>query len=193
LLDDAGWVDRDGDGVREKTIHGKPVPLRFELISNSGNAIRKNIGLIIVSEFRRAGIDASFRELDWSIMLQRLDNREYDAVIIGWQFSPAEPDLYQIWHSTQTARGGSNHVNFVNAEVDRLLVEYRREFEEQKRIELYRRVQEIIHEEAPYDFLFMSKAVTAYDRRFRGVRWFKTGSTNTGEWWVPLAEQRYGN
>src|SRR6185436_4040068 len=55
LLDEAGWIDRDGDGVREKTIDGKPTPLRFEIVSNSGNAIRKNIGLIIVSEFRRAG------------------------------------------------------------------------------------------------------------------------------------------
>ena len=193
LLEEAGWIDRDGDGVREKTIDGKTVPLRFEIVSNSGNAIRKNIGLIIVSEFRRAGVDASFRELDWSIMLQRLDNREYDAVIIGWQFSPTEPDLYQIWHSSQAARGGSNHIGFENEEVDRLLVEYRREFDEQKRIAMYRRVQEILHDEAPYDFLYMPKVVTAYDRRFRGVRWFKTGRTNTGEWWVPLAEQRYGN
>jgi hypothetical protein len=39
----------------------------------------------------------------------------------------------------------------------------------------------------------MPKAVTAYDRRFRGVRWFTTGRTNPGEWWVPLADQRYGN
>ena len=68
LLDEAGWIDRDGDGVREKTIDGKPTPLRFEIISNAGNPIRKNVGLIAVDELRRAGIDASFRELDWSLM-----------------------------------------------------------------------------------------------------------------------------
>ena len=193
LLDEAGWTDRDGDGVREKTIDGKPTPLRFEIVSNAGNAIRKNIGLIAVDELRRAGIDASFRELDWSIMLQRVDRREFDAVIIGWQFSPADPDLYQIWHSSQTVPGGSNHVNFVSEEADRILVEYRREFDKEKRIKMYDRLQEIIHEEAPYAFLFMQKAVTAYDQRFRGVRWFPTGGTNNGEWWVPIADQRYGN
>jgi peptide/nickel transport system substrate-binding protein len=193
VLEEAGWIDRDGDGVREKTIDGKPTPLRFEIISNAGNAIRKNVGLIAVDELRRAGIDASFRELDWSIMLQRLDRREYDAVIIGWQFSPADPDLYQIWHSSQIVQGGSNHVNFVNEEADRILVEYRREFDKEKRIPMYDRLQEIIHEEAPYTFLFMQKAVMAYDHRFHGVRWFPTGGTNYGEWWVPLADQRYGN
>lgn len=193
LLAEADWIDRDGDGVREKRIDGNVVPLRFEIVSNSGNAIRKNIGLIVVDEFRRAGIDASFRELDWSIMLQRLDNRDYDAIIIGWQFSPADPDLYQIWHSSQSVPGGSNHVNFANQEIDRILVEYRREFDKDRRIELYHRAQEILFEEAPYTFLWMPKTVTAYDRRYRGVNWYPTGGTNSGEWWVPIPLQRYGN
>jgi peptide/nickel transport system substrate-binding protein len=191
-LEQAGWIDRDGDGVREKTIDGEVVPLRFEIVSNAGNATRKSIGLITVDQYRRAGIAASFRELDWSILLQRLDQRDYDAVIIGWQFSPADPDLYQVWHSTQTVPGGSNHVGFVNEEADRILVDYRREFDKAERIEMYRRLQEIIRDEAPYTFLFMPKNVTAYDRRFEGVTWYPSGGTNYGEWWVPLADQRYG-
>ena len=193
LLDEAGWKDSDGDGVRDKVIDGKRVPLRFELISNSANPLRKNVGLVVTEELRRAGVDASFREVDWSILLERLDKHDFDACIMGWQFSPADPDLFQIWHSSQTVLGGSNYVSFKNAEADRILVAYRREFDKGKRIELYNRLQEIIHDEAPYAFLYMPKSIDAYSRRFRGVHWYPTGQTDTLEWWVPLPLQKYGH
>jgi peptide/nickel transport system substrate-binding protein len=191
MLDAAGWKDRNADGIRQKMIDGKMEPLRFEIISNSGNTIRKNIGLIAVDQFRRAGVDASFREVDWSILLDRIKRFDYDAIILGWQFSPNDPDLYQIWHSSQAVPGGSNHVAFKNAEADRILVEYRREFDKQKRIALYRRLQEIIHEEAPYTFLYMPKVISAVDRRFKNTIWYPTGGPNVGEWWVPTADQKY--
>lgn len=192
ILDEAGWTDHDGDGIRDKVIDGKPTPLHFEIISNSGNTDRKNIALIVMDEFRRAGIDATLREVDWSILLDRIERFDYDAVILGWQFSANDPDLYQLWHSSQAVPGGSNHVSFKNAEADRILVEYRKEFDKQKRIELYRRLQEIILDEAPYTFLFMPKAISTVDRRFRNTIWYPTGQPNVNEWWVPLAEQKYG-
>jgi peptide/nickel transport system substrate-binding protein len=191
-LDEAGWIDHDGDGIRDKVVDGAPTPLRFEIISNSGNAARRNIGLIVVDQFRRAGIDATFREVDWSILLDRIERFDYDAVILGWQFSPNDPDLYQLWHSSQAVPGGSNHVSFKNAEGDRILVEYRREFDKQKRIELYRRLQGIILDEAPYTFLYMPKAISTVDRRFEDTIWYPTGQPNVNEWWVPLAQQKYG-
>ena len=83
-------------------------------------------------------------------------------------------------------------VAFENAEADRIMVDYRREFDEAKRIELYRRLQEIIHDEAPYVFLFMDKTISVVDRRFRDTNWYPTGGPNTGEWWVPPTLQRYG-
>lgn len=191
-LDAAGWIDHDGDGIRDKMIDGKAVPLRYEIISNSGNVERRNIGLIVIDEMRRAGIDATFREVDWSILLDRIERFDYDAVILGWQFSANDPDLYQVWHSSQAVPGGSNHVSFKNAEADRILVEYRREFDKQRRIELYRKLQEIILDEAPYTFLYMPKAIAAVDRRFQNTVWYPTGHADVREWWVPVADQKYG-
>ncbi len=192
-LAEAGWSDSDGDGVLDRVIGGKPTPLRFEIIFNSGNEIRKNVGLIVIDEMKRAGIDVSLREVDWSILLEKVEHFNYDAVILGWAFSAGDTDLYQIWHSSQAVAGGSNHVAFKNAEADRILEEYRREFDEQRRIQLYMRLQEIIEEEAPYAFLYIPKGISAFDRRFRNTRWYPTGGPNLNEWWVPLALQRYGH
>jgi peptide/nickel transport system substrate-binding protein len=120
LLAEAGWTDTDGDGVLDHEFEGKRVPLRFEILSNSGNEDRKNLGLVVIDEFKRAGIDAGFRAVDWSILLEKVKSFEYDAVILGWTSSgSAPPDLYQIWHSSMAVAGGSNHISFMDEEVDR--------------------------------------------------------------------------
>jgi peptide/nickel transport system substrate-binding protein len=191
-LEAAGWVDTDGDGVRDKVIDGKRVPLRLEIISNSGNEIRAQIGLIVIDQLRRNGVGATFRGIDWSIMLEKVSNFDFDAVILGWLMSVNDPDLFQLWHSSQAVPGGSNSVGFKNAEADRILEEYRRTFDEEERTRLYRRVQEIIHEEAPYCFLYMPKGISAHDKRFQNTVWYATGGPNVNEWWVPGPLQRWG-
>ncbi len=191
LLAEAGWVDSDGDGVLDKELDGTRVPLEFELISNTGNDVRQAVGLAVIDEMKRAGIRASYRSIDWSIMLDRVKRFDYDAVILGWAMSITPPDPYQLWHSSQAVEGGSNHVYFVNDEVDRILEAYRVEFDPDVRKELIDRFQEILYEEQPYTFLFMQRAITTWDRRFRGVTWYASGSTDMNEWWVPFASQRY--
>jgi peptide/nickel transport system substrate-binding protein len=191
LLAAAGWKDTDGDGILDKELDGQRVPLRFEIISNSGNDIREAVGLTVIDEMKRAGIDASFRGIDWSIMLNKVKNFDFDAVILGWAMSVTPPDAFQVWHSSQAVAGGSNHVYYRNDEVDRLLEEYRVEFDAERRKRLYDRFQEILHEDQPYTFLFMQKAITAWDRRFHGVRWYPSGGSDLHEWWVPVEQQKY--
>jgi len=191
LLAEAGWRDTDRDGVLDKEIDGQRVPLAFEIISNSGNDVRKAVGLAVIDEMKRAGVDATFREIDWSIMLNKVKTFDYDAVILGWRMSVTPPDSYQIWHSSQAVPGASNHVFFKNEDADRILEEYRTEFDEQKRIVLYDRLQQILYEEQPYTFLFLQKAITSWDRRFAGVTWYDHGGTDQNEWWVPTDRQKY--
>lgn len=191
LLADAGWSDSDGDGLLDQDVAGVRTPLRFEILVNSGNPTRKAVGLTVIDELKRAGIDASLRELDWSIFLEKVKSFDYDAVILGWAMGVTPPDAYQIWHSSQAVEGGSNHVAYKNPEVDRILEEYRLEFDPARRKVLYDRFQEILWRDQPYAFLFMQKGISAWDRRFLGVRWYPSENTEPNEWWVPLARQRY--
>jgi peptide/nickel transport system substrate-binding protein len=191
LLAEAGWRDTNGDGILDKEIDGERVDFSFELVSNSGNDIRRDVGLALIDELKRAGLDASFRAVDWAIMLDKVKKFDYDAVILGWGMSVMVPDSYQVWHSTQAVEGGSNHVYYKNQEVDRILEEYRITFDPEKRKQLYDRFQEILYEEQPYTFIFMQRAITAWDRRFHGVGWYPSGSTDFHEWWVPPLEQKY--
>jgi peptide/nickel transport system substrate-binding protein len=190
LLAEAGWRDTDGDGVLDKVIDGKEVPFRFEIKINSGNAVRKSVALVLLDELRKHGIDASVRELDWTIFLNDVKNHQFDAMVLGWQMSTTEPDAYQVWHSSQAANKGSNAISYKNARVDEILEMYRREFDPQKRIRLYNEFQKIISDEQPYTFLYLPKRVSALQRRFENVEIFPDGLRPV-DWWVPLASQKY--
>ena len=192
LLKEAGWNDTDGDGVLDKVIDGKRTPLRFEIKVNSGNAVRKSVALVLLDELKKHGIAASVRELDWTIFLNDVKNHNFDAVVLGWQMSTIEPDAYQVWHSSQAANKGSNAISYKNARVDEILEQYRREFDPQKRIEMYKEFQEIISEEQPYTFLYIGKRVSAVERRFQGVKVFPDGLRPI-DWWVPAGLQRFAS
>lgn len=192
LLKEAGWSDTDGDGVLDKVIDGKKTPLRFEIKVNSGNAVRKSVALVLLDELKKHGIAASVRELDWTIFLNDVKNHEFDAVVLGWQMQTTEPDAYQVWHSSQAANKGSNAISYKNARVDEILEQYRREFDPQKRIALYKEFQEIISDEQPYTFLYISKRVSAVERRFQGVKVFPEGLRPI-DWWVPAGSQKFAS
>ena len=192
LLREAGWRDTDGDGVLDKVIDGETTPLRFEIKINSGNAVRKSVALVLLDELHKHGIAASVRELDWTIFLNDVKNHQFDAVVLGWQMSTTEPDAYQVWHSSQAANKGSNAISYKNDRVDEILEQYRRQFDEEKRIQLYKEFQQILHEEQPYTFLYVSKRVSAVHRRFQNVEVFPDGLRPI-DWWVPASRQKYGS
>jgi peptide/nickel transport system substrate-binding protein len=191
LLQEAGWKDTDGDGVLDKIIDGKRTPLRFEIKVNAGNAVRESVALVLMDELRKHGIGASVRQIDWTIFLNDVKNHNFDAVVLGWAMSTTEPDAYQVWHSSQAANKGSNAISYKNTRVDEILEQYRGEFDGQKRIELYKEFQQILHEEQPYTFLYVGKRVSAVHRRFEGVEVFPDGLRPI-DWWVPAGRQKYG-
>ena len=192
ILGEAGWKDTDGDGVLDKTIDGKKVPLRFQIKINSGNDVRKSVALVLQNELNKRGVAASVREVDWTIFLDDVKNHNFDAVILGWSMSVSEGDSYQVWHSSQAANKGSNHVSYKNSRVDKILEDYRREFDHKKRVEMSKEFQRILNDEQPYTFLFARKAVTAVERRFHGVEILAAGLRPL-EWWAPSSRQRFGS
>ncbi len=191
LLQQAGWSDSDGDGILDKVVDGRKVPFRFEIKVNAGNTTRKSVALVLQDELKKHGIAAAVRELDWTIFLADVTARKFDAILLGWAMSVNEPDAYQVWHSSQAANKGSNHISFKNARADRILEQYRSEFDERKRIELYREFQQILSDEQPYTFLFVGKSVSAVQRRIRGVE-VLPGGLRSIDWWVPSPAQKYG-
>lgn len=184
LLEEAGWVDHDNDGIRDKD----GVKFSFEFLIPGGSETGEKIATILKEELDGIGIDMTIRKTEWAVFTTRLNERNFDAVTLAWSMG-IESDPYQIWSSTQ-AEAGSNFIGFKNAETDKLIEEARKEFDRDKRIELYRQFSEIIHEEQPYTFLFCRKATVAVNKRFENVTVYPLGIEPT-EWYVPLPLQKY--
>ncbi len=197
LLSEAGW-HRGKEGWLEKD--GKR--LEFTLITNSGNDLRKAVLAVAQDAWKRIGVDVRTDIVEWSVFIQeRINKLDFDAVILGWQMG-IEPDLYQIWHSSQVDANRLNFVGFKNAEADDLIVRIRQEYDHAKQVEYCHRLHEIIAEEQPYTFLYVSRWTAVLDRRIvikesepRGKTVYKKiKPTNTGNYtfhfnrWIKLKD-----
>ena len=160
LLAQAGWKPNK-NGRLEKD--GKR--LEFTLITNSGNDRRKSILAIAQDAWKQIGIDVRTDLLEWSVFIEeRVDKADFDAVILGWVMS-VDPDLFQIWHSSQTNHYQLNFVGFKNQQADDLIIKIRQEYEHDKRVRYCHQLHEIIAGEQPYTFLFVRKWTTVLDKR----------------------------
>ena len=184
LLKKAGWVDHDGDRIRDKD----GVKFAFEFLIPGGSETGEKIATILKEELDNMGIRMDIRKTEWAVFTARLNDRNFDAVTLAWSMG-VESDPYQIWSSTQAERG-SNFIGFKNEEADKLIEEARTEFDRGKRKELYRKFAEIVHEEQPYTFLFCRKSTVAVNKRFENVIVYPLG-IDLLEWHVPLALQVY--
>jgi len=187
LLAEAGWKDRDNDGWIENAS-GKP--LAFEWTIPSGHQQSMDLARIIKEEFRRNGIDVKPRFLDWPVFITKLDNRDFDAIILAWGGSGAlEHDPYQIWHSDAIADQGHNFITFRNAQADRLIIEARTELDLARRTKLFREFHRLVHRLQPYTFFIDRQSLRLISTRMQNVTVGKLG-IDTQQWWIPRQLRR---
>lgn len=181
LLLQAGWYDRDGDGLRDKD--GKP--FRFEMLLPSGSSTGRQRAALMKENLRKLGIDMEVRELEWATYLENINDRKFDACNMGWGIG-VEDDPYQIWHTSQMENRGSNHVGFGNAETDRIIEQSRVTLDDSARRQLFFELHRIQHETQPYLFLYTSPNLGIYDKRYRGVKLYRIRpGYDLSEWYLP--------
>ena len=160
LLAEAGWKP-NAEGWLEK--NGRR--LQFTLITNSGNDVRKAILAIAQDSWKQIGIDVRTDLLEWSVFIQeRVNKLDFDALVLGWSMG-IDPDLYQIWHSSQIGPHQLNFVGFKNKEADDLIVKIRQEYDHNRQVQYCHRLHEIIAHEQPYTFLYVGRWTAILDKR----------------------------
>lgn len=165
LLTDAGWTDTDNDGILEKMIDGKRVPFRISFLYNAGNRDREKVALMYQYALQQAGIELNITPFEWSIYLDKIMAHDFDMFYVVLSTDPGLEDFSQLWH-TSAIDGGSNFVQFGTAQTDALITAINTTIPEDKRADLVRQFQAIIHNEVPYLFLWSPTNRIAIHRRF---------------------------
>ena len=160
LLEDAGWT-RGDDGFLRK--NGKL--LEFTLITNSGNDLRKAVIAIAQNAWRNIGVNVRTDTIEWSVFLQEKVNKaDFDALVLGWSMG-IDPDLYQIWHSSQAGTNQLNFIGYDNKKADDLIIRIRREYNHDESVRMCHQLHGIIAEDQPYTFLYMSRWTAILDKK----------------------------
>ncbi len=188
LLADAGYVDRDSDGI----VDGKDgKPLKYKLSYPSASSLMERICLNIKDTMRRGGVLCETEGVEWSVLLDRIRNKQVEAQLSGWGGS-VEGDLYQIFHSSGIAGQGDNRVSYASSELDQVIEKARTTVDEAERNRLWKRSHQILHEDQPYTFLFYDDNLLFVDKRFENINTTKLGLNASREWFVPADKQKWG-
>ncbi|MCR4316434.1 MAG: ABC transporter substrate-binding protein [Planctomycetes bacterium] len=181
LLLEAGWFDRDGDGIIE---NADGVPFTFNMALPQGSTAGQRMGAIMKENLEKLGIRMEVVISEWSVFLENIHERNFDSCRLGW-VQGLESDPFQLWHTSCSENRGSNHCGFGNDETDALILKIRGTLDDEERYELQRQFQAILYREQPYTFLYCSPELGAYDPKFHGVKFipFRPGY-DLKEWYI---------
>lgn len=148
LLDQEGWIDSDGDGIRER--EGQPV--QFTILTIASEPILAEVVDEISRQYAELGIQATPQLVSTVTELRNiLKTRDFDIFVLSTPSNglPADPDFYPLWHSTQIVETGQNYTSFNSAETDLLLMEGRATLDQNERRAIYTEFQQVLAQELP--------------------------------------------
>jgi peptide/nickel transport system substrate-binding protein len=173
LLDMAGWVDRDGDGVREDA-QGRP--LRFRLKVWSGAGSYRDLAEAVQAQLARVGVAARPEVVEFNTFVADVQGtarnggreRNFDAAIGNWTDNLLRKDDSQLFHSRN--RGSPRQwTSFNSPRLDLLLDTLAVVMSRDEASPIWSEYQQALLDESPILFLFYARGINAVHERLQGV------------------------
>ncbi len=140
LLEESGWLDADGDGVREKD--GQKLTIDWP----DNPAWSEAFNELLIGYLGEAGFDVQYRSMDDGAAYEELLAGNYTLVYMYWTRPDPSPLRY-LFHS-ENNNGGGAWSNFTNADLDAALADADTNTDESARKQDYVIAQNIIMENA---------------------------------------------
>jgi peptide/nickel transport system substrate-binding protein len=174
LLEEAGWVDSDSDGIREKD--GRP--FSTSLYTTQGNRLRQAASEIIQQNLRDVGIELSLEFVDGPSVLFTngadgiLTGRRFDLALYTWRSGVTPSHLLYVCSQIPTeANGyaGQNNPGYCNPEFDEIASQALAELDREQRIELDQQAEIIWNRDIPAFPIFQDLKVAAWNPAVTGI------------------------
>lgn len=187
LIRDAGYA-KGSDGLYRKD----GIILGWSMVTGQDDPVHEAYLRFAAEQYGRIGIRITPRSEPSDTLLPKLVTgfADIESAVIGWQLQ-ADPDMFDIWHSTSVASPGKSGLNIVgynNPQVDRLIEEGRStNCGRDSRRNTYSQITRILSEDQPFNFSFSQNRILVTDRRLRGIEpgTFSPNATwNMEKWWI---------
>lgn len=167
ILDEAGYKDADGDGIRDMPDGSRPLDFRLNWPSDSIDAPR--IAELLSEMWAKVGVKLELQAVDPdALTAQCCPAFDFDIIIWGWGSDP-DPNLLLGVMTTDQIPTGSSETGYSNPEYDALYKQQATEPDLQKRKELVWKMQEIVHQDVVYLIPFYPQNTQAFRTdRFTG-------------------------
>ena len=165
LLDEAGWVDSDGDGIRDKD------GVKLSLVWTAYNDVDWPLNLIALAkeEWKEIGVELEPELMEFNAVAEKVfDKQEFEMYNMGWSLS-IDPDPTQIFGAESDVLGGYNAVGFHNDRAEEIFALGTQEYDQDKRAELYKEWAVIANEELPYLFNAYRNEIWGVNNRVKNM------------------------
>ena len=163
ILAEEGWVDKNFDGIIEK----ENAEFKFDLYIPSGNPRRDFAATVIKNNLKAVGIEVKVQSLELGQFIDNLYDRKMNAWMAAW-YIPIPIELGVYWYS-DFEKAPLNFPSYQNEQVDKIIDQLNGDITEEKRNELLKEFQEIIHNEEPVTFLYWVDNIVAYNNRITNI------------------------
>ena len=167
LLDAAGFPRRPETG-------GMRVKLTLKTTTEESSRL---LASVLQEQWRKVGIDLDVRPLEFATLFSDMARGNFEIFTLRWVGANNDPDTFfeYIFDSRKIPPAGANRGHYRNPEVDSLLDQARVESDQEKRRDLFSKVQKIIAEDWPYVSLWFMDNISAHRKRITDVQLSPTG------------------
>lgn len=171
VLEAAGWVDTNGDGLREKD--GKPLAVVLLIPADFG---MDEFSTMLQSQYREVGIDMSIQSMAFPAAVEQWNKGTHnlDPAFFWWP----DPALVSIWYDSRFVGTCCNWSHYANPEVDQLVIKGEGTVGQEARHEVYRQLFTKVLEDVAVYPLFHKRYVAAAVKTLRGISNDVTGYPN---------------
>lgn len=161
ILEEAGWVDEDGDGIRERD--GEQLTIVLKTHTEDPN--RMQAAEYLQFELQAIGVNVSVETQEWPSFQESMQTGDFQIALLGW-LNLVDPDraMYNQFHSA----GGSNYGNYDNPEVDELLELGRSTIDQDERADIYAEAAKTVIDEVSYNVVLYQGHIVMHRNELEG-------------------------
>lgn len=149
ILQSAGWIDANSDGIREKDGES----LELTLTTAPWPELTQTADLIS-GFWQQIGVKTNIETKETSSLIaENIRPRQYQILLFG-EFLNTDPDPFAFWHSSQAKDPGQNLSLFSNAQADAILQDSRQDLNNDSRAKKLQQFNQIVTDDLPAIFLY---------------------------------------